>query len=123
MSWPWRNHQRPDLQFGKVLRGNGVVSDDNDISTDEAQRLVEVPGERVEVVDHQNFDRTSEMGGERHRFVSSKRGYRCVVSMRVFSQRNPDSQKEKRGVSSIIVGGFLNLRVDIKIERADRSEL
>lgn len=87
MSWPWGNHQRPDLQVEEIIWGDGVISDDDDISADEAERLVEIPGERVEVVDHQDFDWTSEMGGKRHRFGSSKRG----VEVRVFSQRGLDS--------------------------------
>ena len=74
MSRPWGNHQRLDPQIGEILRRDGVVSDDSDICTNEAQRLVEVPGERVEVVDHQHFDRAGEMGGERHRFVDDRRG-------------------------------------------------
>ena len=68
------DHQRLDLQIGEILWGDGVVSDNDDISTEEAQRLVEVPGERVEVVNHQHFDRASEMGWKRHRFVCSKWG-------------------------------------------------
>ena len=74
VSWSRGYHQRLDLQIGEILRRDGVIPDDNHFRTEEAQRLVEVPGERVEVVDHQHFDRAGEMGWERHCFVSSKWG-------------------------------------------------
>ena len=45
VSWSRGDHQRLDLQIGKILWGDGVVSDNDDIGTEEAQRLVEVPGE------------------------------------------------------------------------------
>jgi len=74
VSWSRGDHQRLDLQIGEILRGDGVVPDNNHFRTETAQRLVEVPGKRVEVVNHQHFDRASEVGWERHRFVSSKWG-------------------------------------------------
>ena len=59
---------------GKTSGENDVVSDDHHFCTEEAQRLVKVPGNGVKVVDHQHFDWACEMGWKRHRRVSSKRG-------------------------------------------------
>ena len=53
-----------DVEFWKVFRGDSIVSDDRDRDTKEAYVLVEVPGEGVEVVDQEHFDRDREFGRE-----------------------------------------------------------
>jgi len=53
-----------DAEFWEFFGGDGIVPDDRDRDTKEAYVLVKVPGERIEVVDQQYFDRDREFGRE-----------------------------------------------------------
>lgn len=52
--------------MGEGRGGDGVVSNDGDVCAEEAEGLVEVPGEGVEVVYHEDVDGDGEMWWERH---------------------------------------------------------
>ena len=55
-----------DLELGEKGGVDGVVADDCDLGTRKTELLIEIPGERVEVVDHEHVDGTGEMGWEGH---------------------------------------------------------
>ena len=49
-----RDDERVEPQEGKCYSGNGVVADHRHVCPEEAERLVDVPGKRVEVVDQKH---------------------------------------------------------------------
>jgi len=59
MTRPRRDDQVADAQVGKVFRRELVVTKDSDLGTEDTERLVQIPGERVEIVDQESFDRGS----------------------------------------------------------------
>ena len=60
MSWTRRDDETLDVKVRKGRRRNRVVANDGHIDTEECERLVEVPGERVEVVNHEHVNLTLE---------------------------------------------------------------
>ena len=58
--------QTVDTKEGDRRGRYGVVPDDCDVCTQEAEGLVEVPGEGVEVVDHEDVDGDGEVWWEGH---------------------------------------------------------
>lgn len=53
--------QGTNLEEGKAGRIDGVVPDDGHVCTKECEVLIEVPSERVKVIDHKHVQGTSEM--------------------------------------------------------------
>lgn len=51
-----------DGELGEGGSGYGIVADDGDVCTEEAELLVEIPRERVKVVDEQTIDGLGECG-------------------------------------------------------------
>ena len=44
--------------------GNSIIANDGNIGSNQAELLVEIPGKRVKVVDHENIELSSQMGRE-----------------------------------------------------------
>jgi hypothetical protein len=63
--------QRTDLEEWEGVRLDGIISDDGHVCTEKGEVLIEVPGERVKVIDHKHVQRTGEVFRERHE-VGSK---------------------------------------------------
>lgn len=59
------DEQEVELQQWEVLFDDRIVSDDGDPRAEQAQLLVQIPGERVEVVDHEDIELALELLGER----------------------------------------------------------
>ena len=59
------DEQKVDLQQGEVLFDDGIVSDHGHPRAEQAQLLVQVPGERVEIIDHEDIELALEDLGER----------------------------------------------------------
>jgi hypothetical protein len=53
-----------DFELGEQRRRDGIVPDNGNVCAKQRYLLVEVPSERVEVVDHQNIELASEFFGE-----------------------------------------------------------
>ena len=47
-----------------MSRGNSIIANDGNIGSNQAELLVEIPGKRVKVVDHENVELSSQMGRE-----------------------------------------------------------
>ena len=60
-----RNDERLDVQPGQGGSGDGIVADHGDARTEKRELLVEIPRERVKVVDQQTIDGLRERGRER----------------------------------------------------------
>ena len=52
------------LVEGKGIGIDGIISDDGHVRTEEGELLIKVPSERIEIIDHQHVQGTSEMFGE-----------------------------------------------------------
>ena len=66
MAGPGGDDEGLDVELWKRCGGYGVVTDDGDVGAEEAELLVEIPSEGVEVVDQQAVDGFGEHRGERH---------------------------------------------------------
>jgi len=53
--------QGTNLEEGEAVRIDRIVPDDGHVCTKECEVLVEVPSERVKVIDHKHVQRTSEV--------------------------------------------------------------
>ena len=53
-----------DVEEGKRVGVDGVISDDGHVSTEEGEMLIQVPSEGIKVIDHKHVQGTSEMFGE-----------------------------------------------------------
>lgn len=63
MSRTRRDDEGLDVELGKGGGGYGIVTDDGDARAEEGKLLVEIPRERVKVVDQQAVDRLGEFRG------------------------------------------------------------
>lgn len=57
MAWTWTNHQLSRFQFCQLFHGNSIIAVDSDSGTFEDQILVDVPRERIEVVNEDDIGR------------------------------------------------------------------
>lgn len=53
-----------DVEEGKGVGVDGVISDDGHVSTKEGEMLIQVPSERIKVIDHKHVQGTCEMFGQ-----------------------------------------------------------
>jgi hypothetical protein len=53
-----------NVEEGKGVGIDGVISDDGHFCTKEGELLIKVPSERIKVIDHKHVQGTSEMFGE-----------------------------------------------------------
>jgi hypothetical protein len=58
----WRNNKMLDLELREKGGVDSVVADDCDLGTRKTELLIEIPGERVKVVDHENIELSLEIG-------------------------------------------------------------
>jgi hypothetical protein len=66
VAWARGNDEGANLQKGKGVRFNSVVTNHGDICAKEGQVLIEVPSERVKVIDHKHVQRTGKMFWKGH---------------------------------------------------------
>src|ERR1700761_643548 len=66
VTWARGDDKRANLEQRDAFRWNSVVTNDGDICAKEGEMLVEIPSERVKIIDHEDVERTSEMVWERH---------------------------------------------------------
>ena len=57
-----RDDEGLDVELGQGCGGYGIVADDGDARTEQGELLVEIPRERVKVIDEQTIDRLGERG-------------------------------------------------------------
>lgn len=55
-----RDDEGLDVELGQGCSGYGIIADDGDVCTEEAELLVEIPSERIKVIDEQTIDRLGE---------------------------------------------------------------
>jgi hypothetical protein len=56
----------PNLEEGKGIGVDSIISDYVYVCTKKNEVLIEVPSKRIKVIDHKHVQRTSEMFGKRH---------------------------------------------------------
>ena len=66
MTWAGGNDKGTNLEKREGVGWDSVISDDGDVCAEEGEVLIEVPSERVKVIDHQHVQRTGEMFRKRH---------------------------------------------------------
>jgi hypothetical protein len=57
----WGDNEGTDLEEREAVCFDGVISDNGHVCTDECEVLIEVPSERVKVIDHKHVQRTCEV--------------------------------------------------------------
>ena len=62
--WARRDDEMVQLEERETGGADGVVAGDRDLCAAEEKLLVEIPGERVEIVDHEDIEMNLEMRGE-----------------------------------------------------------
>lgn len=64
VTWARGDDEGTDVEEGKGVGIDCVISDDGHVCTKECEMLIQVPSERIKVIDHKHVQGTSEMFGE-----------------------------------------------------------